>query len=125
MRAAVLSSSDQDAPRLAILGTGLVGLAISRALATAGIHHVLVGDPPTETPRVGESLNAEGSLEIARQFPDFSSSSSPSAAKCFSSVVTCWQSICWSTPWQEAGTRLPATRPRSLFKSAIADPHYD
>jgi flavin-dependent dehydrogenase len=31
---------------------------------------VLVGDQPTEAPRPGESLNAEGSLEIARQFPD-------------------------------------------------------
>src|SRR5262245_40319780 len=53
-----------------ILGAGLTGLAISRALSAAGIMHVLVGDRPTEAPRLGESLNAEGSLEIARQFPD-------------------------------------------------------
>jgi hypothetical protein len=53
-----------------ILGAGLTGLAISRALSVAEIPHVLVGDGPTEMPRLGESLNAEGSLEIMRQFPD-------------------------------------------------------
>jgi flavin-dependent dehydrogenase len=53
-----------------ILGTGLTGLAISRTLSHAGIRHVLVGAQPADTPRLGESLNAEGSLEIARQFPD-------------------------------------------------------
>jgi hypothetical protein len=63
------SSSGGEIPRPVILGAGLSGLAVSRALSTAGIEHVLVGDPPNETPRLGESLNAEGSLEIARQFP--------------------------------------------------------
>jgi flavin-dependent dehydrogenase len=58
-------------PKPVILGSGLTGLAISRALSKAGIQHVLVGDKPSKTPRLGESLNAEGSLEIARQFPDF------------------------------------------------------
>jgi flavin-dependent dehydrogenase len=53
-----------------VLGAGLAGLAISRALAAAGIPHVLVGGRPPDTPRLGESLNAEGSVEIARQFPD-------------------------------------------------------
>jgi flavin-dependent dehydrogenase len=53
-----------------ILGAGLTGMAISRALSLAEITHVLVGDRPTATPRLGESLNAEGSLEIARQFPE-------------------------------------------------------
>ncbi|MDR3698741.1 MAG: hypothetical protein P4L56_03840 [Candidatus Sulfopaludibacter sp.] len=52
-----------------ILGAGLTGVAISGALSAAGITHVLVGDPPSQTPRLGESLNTEGSLEIARQFP--------------------------------------------------------
>ncbi len=33
---------------------------------------MLVGEHPTESPRLGESLNAEGSLEMARQFPDLS-----------------------------------------------------
>jgi flavin-dependent dehydrogenase len=53
-----------------ILGSGLAGLAISRALSSAGIAHVLVGGRPAATPRLGESLNAEGSIEIARQFPE-------------------------------------------------------
>ena len=57
-------------PQPVILGTGLTGLAISRALAAASIQHVLVGTQPSETPRLGESLNAEGSLELIRQFPD-------------------------------------------------------
>jgi flavin-dependent dehydrogenase len=62
------SFSDGEVPRPIILGAGISGLAVSRTLSTAGIEHVLVGDPPGETPRLGESLNAEGSLEIARQF---------------------------------------------------------
>jgi flavin-dependent dehydrogenase len=53
-----------------ILGAGLTGLAISRALAQAGVRHVLVGDRVTAAPRLGESLNAEGSLEVVRQFPE-------------------------------------------------------
>jgi flavin-dependent dehydrogenase len=64
------SSSSSGPPRPVVLGTGLTGVAISRALAAAGITHVLVGQRPTDAPRLGESLNAEGSLEIARQFPD-------------------------------------------------------
>jgi flavin-dependent dehydrogenase len=65
------SSSDRQTARPVILGAGLTGMAISRTLSAAGITHVLVGDQPTETPRLGESLNAEGSLEIARQFPEY------------------------------------------------------
>jgi flavin-dependent dehydrogenase len=52
-----------------ILGAGLTGLAISRSLSAAGIRHMLVGAAPDDRPRLGESLNAEGSVEIARQFP--------------------------------------------------------
>jgi flavin-dependent dehydrogenase len=66
-------SSDWQTPRPVILGTGLTGLAISRALSAAEITHVLVGRGPSATPRLGESLNGEGSLEIVRQFPDESS----------------------------------------------------
>jgi flavin-dependent dehydrogenase len=52
-----------------ILGAGLTGMAISRCLSKAGIAHSLVGSGASDTPRLGESLNAEGSLEIVRQFP--------------------------------------------------------
>ena len=55
-----------------ILGGGVTGMAISRALSGTGITHVLVCEPPGDTPRLGESLNPEGSLEAARQFPEFS-----------------------------------------------------
>ncbi|MBX3308722.1 MAG: hypothetical protein KF751_21965, partial [Nitrospira sp.] len=61
---------DREGVYPVILGAGLTGLAISRALSAAEMTHVLVGDRPTETPRLGESLNADGSLEIMRQFPD-------------------------------------------------------
>ena len=60
---------DQRLP--VILGGGLTGLAISRQLSAAGIVHVLVCAPPGDRPRLGESLNAEGSLEAQRQFPEF------------------------------------------------------
>jgi flavin-dependent dehydrogenase len=63
--------SDRQEAYPIILGAGLTGLAVSRALSAAGITHVLVGDRPAETPRLGESLNAEGSLEILRGFPEF------------------------------------------------------
>jgi flavin-dependent dehydrogenase len=64
------ASLDQRTIRPVILGAGLSGLAISRALSAAGIDHILIGDRPTDAPRLGESLNAEGSVEIVRQFPE-------------------------------------------------------
>jgi flavin-dependent dehydrogenase len=51
-----------------ILGAGLTGVAISRALSKAGIRHLLIGEPPGGEPRLGESLNAEGSIEILELF---------------------------------------------------------
>lgn len=77
LRTPLFWSSDPAAPNPAvalpvILGGGLTGMAISRALSGAGITHVLVCEPPGDTPRLGESLNPEGSLEAARQFPEFS-----------------------------------------------------
>jgi len=66
------SLSERQAALPVVLGGGLIGLAISRALSSAGIKHYLLGEKPNSLPRLGESLNAEGSLEIARQFPEFS-----------------------------------------------------
>ena len=58
-------------PLPVIVGTGLTGCAISRALSRAGIDHLLVGPPPDpEGPRLGESLNLEGSLDILDYFPE-------------------------------------------------------
>jgi flavin-dependent dehydrogenase len=64
------SDASGSPPRPVVLGTGLTGLAISRALSARNIAHVLVGARPSDKPRLGESLNAEGSIEIARQFPE-------------------------------------------------------
>lgn len=60
---------DRQIPLPVILGTGLTGVAISRSLSAQGIGHVLLGGRPTDMPRLGESLNPEGSLELVRQFP--------------------------------------------------------
>ncbi len=58
--------------RPVIVGTGLTGCAISRSLSRAGVPHVLVGPPPgPKRPRLGESLNLEGSLDILAFFPEF------------------------------------------------------
>lgn len=55
-----------------IVGTGLTGCAISRSLARAGVDHLLVGPAPgPRRPRLGESLNLEGSLDILAYFPEF------------------------------------------------------
>ncbi len=63
-------SREDDRPLPVIVGGGVTGLAISRALSQAGIAHRLVCEAPGDTPRLGESLNPEGSLEAMRQFPD-------------------------------------------------------
>lgn len=55
-----------------IIGTGVTGLAISRALSVDGIDHVLVGRPPTRTPRLGESLDITATLAVLDSFPEFS-----------------------------------------------------
>ena len=55
-----------------IIGTGLTGLAISRAFSAKGIDHVLVGHQPTETPRLGESLDITATLAVLDSFPEFS-----------------------------------------------------
>lgn len=64
-----------SAPRVpVIVGTGLTGCAISRSLARAGVPHLLIGPAPAgEGPRIGESLNLEGSLDLVDYFPELSS----------------------------------------------------
>lgn len=49
-------------PQAVIIGSGLSGLLISRALAAARIHHLLIGGPPDSAPRLGESLSLEASV---------------------------------------------------------------
>lgn len=47
-----------------IAGGGLTGMSISLRLTRAGIPHTLIGGPPGHAPRLGESLNLEGTLHL-------------------------------------------------------------
>jgi flavin-dependent dehydrogenase len=49
-------------PQAVIIGSGLSGLLISRALAAARVDHLLLGGPPDSAPRLGESLSLEASV---------------------------------------------------------------
>ena len=53
-----------------MLGAGLGGMGISRALSRAGVDHLLVGHRPEPGPRLGESMNVEGTQGLARLFPE-------------------------------------------------------
>jgi flavin-dependent dehydrogenase len=55
-----------------ILGSGLTGMSISTTLSRAGVDHVLVGGPPGTLPRLGESLNLEGTLLLREMYPELS-----------------------------------------------------
>lgn len=55
-----------------IIGTGLSGMAISRVLSKAHCPHFLIGSPPNTLPRLGESINLEGTVDLLRLFPEFS-----------------------------------------------------
>jgi hypothetical protein len=49
-------------PQTVIIGSGLSGLLISRALVAARIEHLLIGGPRDSSPRLGESLSLEASV---------------------------------------------------------------
>lgn len=56
-----------------IIGTGITGMAISRALSQKKIKHLAIGTlPHPSRPKLGESLNGEGSLDLEDLFPEFS-----------------------------------------------------
>ena len=55
-----------------IIGSGLTGLSISHQLSRASIDHLLIGRRPERTPRLGESLNLEGTLLLWETFPELS-----------------------------------------------------
>jgi flavin-dependent dehydrogenase len=114
----------------------MTGMAISRALAAAGMKHVLVGSRPTDTPRLGESLNAEGSLEIARQFPELSRffHSKRRQALFFGGHALSFESLQFAaSPAWYSVLGYPATVPllhvdrvgfdAALFETTIADDH--
>ncbi len=55
-----------------IIGTGITGMAISRTLSQKRIKHLAIGTPPHPSrPKLGESINGEGSLDLKDLFPEF------------------------------------------------------
>jgi flavin-dependent dehydrogenase len=61
-----------DAQLPVVIGSGLTGLSISHVLSQARIDHLLVGRRPDLSPRLGESLNLEGTLLLWEMFPQLS-----------------------------------------------------
>src|SRR5690348_839561 len=59
-------------PMPVVLGSGLTGLSVSHSLSRAGVDHVLVGRRPDMAPRLGESMNLEGTLLLWEMFPELS-----------------------------------------------------
>lgn len=54
-----------------IVGAGLSGLVVSRALSRAGRPHRLIGPPPDGRPRLGESINLEGSIDLTEFWGEY------------------------------------------------------
>ena len=55
-----------------VIGSGLTGLSISHYLSRASIDHLVIGRRPDDSPRLGESLNLEGTLLLQEAFPQLS-----------------------------------------------------
>jgi flavin-dependent dehydrogenase len=55
-----------------VIGAGLTGLSISRSLSSASIDHIVIGRRPDTSPRLGESMNLEGTLLLWEMFPELS-----------------------------------------------------
>jgi flavin-dependent dehydrogenase len=55
-----------------VIGSGLTGLSISHSLSLASVDHVMIGRRPDMSPRLGESLNLEGTLLLWEMFPQLS-----------------------------------------------------
>lgn len=55
-----------------VIGSGLTGLSISHSLSRASIDHVLIGRRPEMSPRLGESMNLDGTLLLWEMFPQLS-----------------------------------------------------
>ncbi len=55
-----------------IIGAGLSGMAISDWLTRAEIDHIMIGAAPTNLPRLGESIDPAGTLELLRYYPEYS-----------------------------------------------------
>ena len=55
-----------------IADQGLTGLSISHSLSLASVDHVVIGRRPELSPRLGESLNLDGTLLLWEMFPQLS-----------------------------------------------------
>jgi flavin-dependent dehydrogenase len=55
-----------------IIGAGFSGTVTSIMLSRRGVPHILIGAPPNTLPRLGESLNLEGSVSMLELLPEFS-----------------------------------------------------
>ncbi|MGV3724068.1 MAG: NAD(P)/FAD-dependent oxidoreductase [Actinomycetota bacterium] len=55
-----------------IIGAGFSGAVTSIMLSRQGVPHILIGAPPNSLPRLGESLNLEGSVSMLEMLPEFS-----------------------------------------------------
>lgn len=55
-----------------IMGGGIGGMLISRALCRKGIHHVLIGSSQLgDTPKLGESMTEACTIEFTQDFPGY------------------------------------------------------
>ena len=54
-----------------IIGAGLSGMAISDWLTRAQIEHIMIGAEPNNLPRLGESIDPAGTLELFKYYPEY------------------------------------------------------
>lgn len=57
--------------QIIIIGSSVSGMAISHSLTQQKINHIMIGPPPNDLPKLGESMNPEGSTELCNLFPDY------------------------------------------------------
>jgi flavin-dependent dehydrogenase len=55
-----------------VIGAGFSGAVTSIMLSRRGVPHFLIGAAPNSAPRLGESLNLEGSVGMLEMLPEFS-----------------------------------------------------
>jgi flavin-dependent dehydrogenase len=83
--------AQSDAPAV-IVGGGLTGMSISKTLTEAAIPHVVLGAAPGPLPRLGESLNLEGTIlfdQFCGEFRDAICSKHSATAYLGDYVLTC------------------------------------
>jgi flavin-dependent dehydrogenase len=54
-----------------IIGSGLSGMAISDWLTRDKINHIMIGARPNNLPRLGESIDPAGTLELLKYYPEY------------------------------------------------------